>query len=132
MRTLDSIYQFVGGKIIPLTDPPQWLTDAHIAYRETDDFLQALSDQGAEIVERYGDMNESIDVWRCNDCGWFVDWQDIDSPVMSIYIADVIDFAAFNTAWLCSMAMKIMASDAYIRVMEERQALEEKKEASVH
>ena len=132
MRTLDSIFQFTGGKIITLDAPPRWLENAHIAYRESDDWEQALSDQGAEITESYGVMNETVDVWRYEGGGWLVDWQDTDSVVMSIYVADVVSFAMFQTAWLCSMATKIMAADAYIRVNSERQAALEKAEASVH
>ena len=132
MRTLDTIYQFNNGKITVLETPPQWLEDAHVAYRETDDWDQALSDQGAERTESYGVVNESVDVWRYDGGGWLVDWQDTDSVVMSIYVADVVSFAMFQTAWLCSMAMKIMAADAYIRVNSERQAALEKAEASVH
>jgi hypothetical protein len=115
-----------------LDAPPQWLENAHIAYRESDDWDQALSDQGAEMTESYGVVNESVDVWRCEGCGWLVDWQDTDTVVMSIYIADPISFAMFQTTWLCSMAMKIMAADAYIRFNTERQAKAEKAEASVH
>jgi hypothetical protein len=132
MRTLDTIYQFNNGKITALEIPPQWLEDAHIAYRQSDDWDQALSDQGAEMTESYGVVNESVDVWRCEGMGWLVDWQDTDSVVMSIYIADAISFAMFQTSWLCSMAMKIMAADPYIRANAERQAAEEKAEASVH
>jgi hypothetical protein len=132
MRTLDSIFQFTGGRIIALDAPPQWLENAHIAYRESDDWEQALSDQGAEITESYGVMNETVDVWRYEGGGWLVDWQDTDSVVISIYVADVVNFAMFQTAWLCSMAMKIMAADAYIRVNSERQAALEKAEAPVH
>ena len=129
---MDCIFQFTGGKIITLDAPPQWLEDAQIAYRESDDWNQALSDQGAEMTESYGVMNESVDVWRYEGGGWLVDWQDTDSAVMSIYIANAIDFALFQTAWLCAMAMKIMAADAYIRANAERQAADEKAEASVH
>jgi hypothetical protein len=105
--------------------------NAHIAYRESDDWEQALSDQGAEITESYGVMNETVDVWRYEGGGWLVDWQDTDSVVISIYVADVVSFAMFQAAWLCSMAMKIMAADAYIQVNSERQAALEKAEASV-
>jgi hypothetical protein len=132
MRTLDTIYQFNNGKITALETPPQWLEDAHVAYRETDDWGQALSEQGAEMTESYGVVNESVEVWRYEGLGWLVDWQDTDSVVMSIYVANAIDFALFQTAWLCSMAMKIMAADAYIRANAERQAEAEKGEASVH
>jgi hypothetical protein len=69
MRTLDTIYQFTNGAIIPLQGAPQWLEDAHIAYQESDDWEQSLSDQGAEIVESYGVMNETIDVWRYEGVG---------------------------------------------------------------
>jgi hypothetical protein len=51
---------------------------------------------------------------------------------MSIYIADPTSFAMFQSAWLCAMAMKIMTADAYIRGNAERQAMDEKAEASVH
>jgi hypothetical protein len=132
MRTLDSIFQFTGGKIITLDAAPQWLEDAHVAYRETDDWEQSLSDQGAEVIESYGVMNETVDVWRYEGLGWLVDWQDTNSVVMSFYIANVIDFAMFQTAWLCSMAMKIMAADAYIRVNSERATEAERAEASIH
>jgi hypothetical protein len=64
MRTLDTIYQFNNGKITALEIPPQWLEDAHIAYREHDDWERALSDEGAVIAETYGVVNESVDVWR--------------------------------------------------------------------
>ena len=84
------------------------------------------------MTESYGVVNESVDVWRYEGMGWLVDWQDTDSAVMSIYIANAIDFALFQTAWLCAMAMKIMAADAYIRANAERQAADEKAEASVH
>jgi hypothetical protein len=132
MRTLDCIFQFTGGKIIALETPPQWLEDAQVAYRESDDWDQALSDQGAEMTESYGVVNESVDVWRYDGGGWLVDWQDTDSVIMSIYIPDPISFAMFQSAWLCDMAMKIMAADAYIRANAERQAAEEKAEALVH
>src|SRR5271156_583336 len=99
---------------------------------ESDDWDRALSDQGAEMTESYGVVNEGVDVWRYDGLGWLVDWHDTDSVVMSIYIANAIDFALFQAAWLCSMAMKIMAADAYIRANAERQAAEEKAEASVH
>jgi hypothetical protein len=132
MRTLDTIYQFTNGKITALEVPPQWLEDAHVAYRESDDWEQALSDQGAGMTESYGVVNESVDVWRYDGGGWLVDWQDTDSVIMSIYVPDPISFALFQTSWLCSMATKIMAADAYIRGNAERQALEEKEGASVH
>jgi hypothetical protein len=131
MRTLDTIFLFTGGKILVMEDQPEWLKDAHIAYRESDDWDQALSDQGAEIIESYGIVNESVDVWRYESGGWLVDWQDTNSVIMSIYIASVIDFAMFQTAWLCNMATKIMAADAYVRGIAERQAAEEKAEASI-
>jgi hypothetical protein len=51
---------------------------------------------------------------------------------MSFYIANVIDFAMFQTAWLCSISTKIMAADAYIRFNSERQMEAEKAESSVH
>jgi hypothetical protein len=132
MRTLDTIYQFINGKITALEIPPQWLEDAHVAYRETDDWDQALSDQGAERTESYGVVNESVDVWRYEGGGWLVDWQDTDSVVMSIYVPDPISFAMFQSAWLCDMAMKIMTADVYIRASSERQIEAEKAEASVH
>jgi hypothetical protein len=132
MRTLDTIYQFNNGKITALETPPQWLEDAHVAYRESEDWEQALCDQGAEMTESYGVVNESVDVWRYDGGGWLVDWQDTDSVVMSIHIANVVDFALFQTVWLCSMAMKIMAADVYIRANAERQTADEKAEASVH
>jgi hypothetical protein len=132
MRTLDTIYQFTNGKIIALETPPQWLEDAHVAYRETDDWDQALSDQGAEMTESYGVVNESVDVWRFEGMGWLVDWQDTDSVIMSIYIADPINFAKFQTAWLCNMAMKIMAADSYIRTNAKRQAEDGDGGPSVH
>jgi hypothetical protein len=132
MRTLDTVFLFTGGMIQALEDPPEWLKDAHIAYRECDDFDQALSDQGAEMIESYGVVNESLDVWRHEGGGWLVDWQDTNSVIMSIYIANATDFATFQTAWLCNMATKIMAADVYIRANAERQAADEKAEASVH
>jgi hypothetical protein len=132
MRTLDTIYQFTNGRIIALETPPQWLEDAHVAYRETDDWDQALSDQGGEMTESYGVVNESVDVWRFEGMGWLVDWQDTDSVIMSIYIADPINFAKFQTAWLCGMAMKIMAADSYIQGNAKRQAEDGEGEASIH
>jgi hypothetical protein len=132
MRTLDTIYQFNNSKITALETPPQWLEDARVAHRETDDWDQALSDQGAERTESYGVVNESVDVWRYEGGGWLVDWQDTDSVVMSIYVPDPISFAMFQSAWLCDMAMKIMTADSYIRGNAERQAMDEKAEASVH
>jgi len=132
MRTLDTIFLFAGGKISTLEDPPQWLVDANVSYRECDDWDQALSNQGAEMIESYGVVNESLDVWRYEGGGWLADWQDTDSVIMSIYVANAIDFAMFQTAWLCNMAMKIMAADTYIRGNTEREAMAEKAEASVH
>jgi len=132
MRTLDTIFLFAGGKISTLEDPPQWLVDANVSYRECDDWDQALSNQGAEMIESYGVVIESLGVWRYEGGGWLADWQDTDSVIMSIYVANAIDFAMFQTAWLCNMAMKIMAADTYIRGNTEREAMAEKAEASVH
>ena len=54
MRTLDTFHCFVAGKFEHLAEVPEWLRDAVIADRECDDWNQALSEQGAEIIESYG------------------------------------------------------------------------------
>jgi hypothetical protein len=68
MRTLDSIFQFAGGSADEL---PLWLVDAHVAFRESDDWEQSVSDQGAEMIESCGVMNErSTSGARKEGVGW--------------------------------------------------------------
>jgi len=132
MRALDSIYQFVAGKMELLADVPEWIRDAVIADRQCDDWNQALSDQGAEIIESYGLLNEVLEVWRNEGIGWLIEWHDTTSHLLSVYIGNVVDFAVFQASWLCPMAMKIMAADTYIREIQVREAEQEKQGASVH
>ena len=65
MRTVDTFYQFSDGKIFPLPHPPEWLRDALLAEKTNENWSRSLSDQGAEMIESYGTVNESVDVWRC-------------------------------------------------------------------
>jgi hypothetical protein len=132
MRTLYTVHQFSGGNIQELPQPTGWVQDAILAEKECEDWQQALSNQGAEIIESYGTLNETVDVWRCEGFGWLIDWQDTTSPVMSIYIDNVIDFAMFQTTWICPMATKIMAAEVYIRDTERREAEAEKAASSLH
>jgi hypothetical protein len=130
MRSLDSIFQFVAGKIEVLAEAPEWIRDAVIADRQYDDWNQSLSEQGAEMIESYGVVNETADVWRNEGDGWLIEWQDTTSHVMSVYIGNVIDFAGFQVAWLCPMATKIMAADTYIRENQARARPSKKRKVS--
>jgi hypothetical protein len=132
MRNPEDVYQFSKGQWSPLLNPPEWLLDAMLADRENEDRDRALSDQGAENVEHYGELNETVDVWRRSGSGWLVDWWDTDSHVMSILIDNAADFAMFQAAWICPMATKIMAADAYIRGNVEREAAAQQETAAIH
>jgi hypothetical protein len=115
MRNPEAIYQFSNGKLSPVAKLPEWIADAIVAEREHQDRLMALSDQGAEQVESYGRMNETVDVWRFEGRQWLVDYWDIDSHIMAVYLSTIPDFAAFQASWVAPMAVKIMAADTYLR-----------------
>jgi hypothetical protein len=132
MRNPETAYQFSNGKLSPMSQLPEWLLDAMIAEREHEDNARALSDQGAEKVESYGTLNETVDVWRRTGSGWLVDWWDTDSHVMSIVVTTALDFALFQVFWICPMAAKIMAADLHIRANAGAQAAEERSTSAVH
>lgn len=126
------MFQYLNGSIVTLVTMPEWLKDALLAEQEDDDRARALSDQGAEQIESYGTLCETIDVWRRVGYGWLIDWWDVDSHVMSILVKTRIDFALFQAAWIAPMAVKIMAADAYLRDRSERQYDAEKATSPLH
>lgn len=123
MRKMSRVFQYSDGLITSLDlavfndgSQAEWVGKAWAAEQDHDDQDRALSDHGADNIESYGRMNETVDVWRGPPGkGWLISWWDTDSHVMSIYIWDAPDFALFQSTWICPMAMKIMAADAYIR-----------------
>lgn len=138
MNKANNIFQYSDGVIASL-DPsvlkdgnrPDWVGKACTAEQDHDDQDRSLSDQGADNIESYGRMNETVDVWRGPaGKGWLVSWWDTDTHVMSIYIWDAPDFALFQSTWICPMATKIMAADTYIR--ENAARTEAVEETAVH
>lgn len=125
MRNQENVFQFRNGKLEPLPskDMPDWIEDALIAEREreSEHYHVFLSEQGAEVVETYGMLNETLDVWRRPGFGWLIDYWDTTDHVMSVFIVSVIDFATFQASWVSPVALKIIAADAYIRETEGRE-----------
>ncbi len=129
MRNSEGMFQFKNGAITILQTLPEWVRDALIDEQQHDDRDKALSDQGANKVETYGTLNETVDVWRMTGNGWLVDWWDTDSHVMSIFVATPIDFAEFQAKWIAPMALKIMTADVHIRDSMARQPCDAQSEA---
>ena len=147
MRNPESVCRYLANKLEIYDSPndwPIWFRDAALAEREaiqTNDPVdhhreKAISDQNCVLIERYGRMGESLDIWRHDDWGWMIDWWDLSEHVMSILIDNPIDYANFQASWVCPMVAKILAADAILfaaAAAEQFQtALERKDLAKVH
>lgn len=109
------VFTVEKSRVVP-TDIPGWL--AEVLLQEQEEACsrsRALSDHGAEQIESYGTMNETIDIWRNGDFGWLIDWWDTDSQVMLITIADPAEYAMFQASWVAPMTLKILAADAFLQ-----------------
>jgi hypothetical protein len=114
MRNPDYVYEFAKGALSPMAVVPAWLSDAMTAEKASDDRQKALSDAGADHVESYGYLNETLDVWKMEDQGWVVDYWDTTSQVFAVVIENLGDFMMFQATWIAPMALKIMAADKYL------------------
>lgn len=126
------VFEFTKSGFVKLNVLPDWLNDAALAEKEHEDRNRSLSDEGAEMIENYGMMGETLDVWRREGSGWLVEWWDIDSHIMSIVVTSIIDYATLQATWVCPMVMKIIAADDYIRANEERRFDAEKATATIN
>jgi hypothetical protein len=125
MRNQENIFQFRNGKLepLPIGDMPDWIEDALIAEREreSEHYHVFLTEQGAEVIETYGMLNETLDVWRRQGFGWLIDYWDTTDHVMSVFITSVLDYVTFQATWISPVATKIIAADTYLRENEVRE-----------
>jgi hypothetical protein len=103
---------FTGGQLSP-THPeclPDWAVPALLVPDHVDDLNHALAQTGAIQVESYGECEEGLDVWRCQDIWAAIYWLG-NQPIALAIVNGTDDFLEFQK-WVSPAAAQTMTSGA--------------------